>query len=43
MDCINLRENFIDRIESNWQNMKLKFGLQHKAQLGCTAMICVLL
>jgi len=39
MDCINLGKKFIDRIESNWQNTKLNFVLQHKAYLGYTAML----
>jgi hypothetical protein len=35
LDCIGLGggggANFIDRVEGNWQNMKLKLVLQHKA------------
>ena len=30
LDFIGLGANFIDRIESDWQNMKLNIVLQHK-------------
>ena len=30
LDCIGLGANFIDTIESIWQNMKLNIALQHK-------------
>jgi len=42
MDCIGLggaNVLVIGRIDSNWQNIKLNCVLQHKAQLGYTAML----
>ena len=47
-DCVELEflglgANCIGRVDSNWQNMKLNCVLQHKAQLGYTAMLYMLL